>query len=420
MKKRVKRVAVLGALVLLAALVAPATEAVANHNANLRVQVSNPILVGDNCNPNTGRGCRFGESMRFLAPSPLNVHSGDEITFDFAGFHTASLLPVGTDALVFRGANRGIDKPFSLLLSDPDDTTAEGATAQRPAVKANPAVTAPSIGGAPVDCGAADNPCVYDGTEVVNSGLPFGPPPVTFTVTVDADPGQSFWVMCFIHTHMFLRVNVVADTAATTTQEQIDTAAAQQIAFDQEWAEQTDARLLKRQSSHVTASGKRVYDVKAGIDSHWANLNAFYPRRLVVPKGATVRYHFSELIYEDHTATVPAPNAFSLFDEFFVPSCDPDGDTGTGSDTPDPGTGPPCGGDLSQFEVDISSRAFWGMGNGVLSGASDIENSGVRGAQFDNNPWDLRYRARSRDGWRVFCLIHGAGMSQRVVVRAAR
>ena len=417
MTKRVKRVAVLGMLALVAAVVSPATRAVANHNATLRVQVSNPILVGDNCDPGTGKGCRFGESMRFLAPT-LNVHRGDEISFDFAGFHTASLLPVGQDALVFRGANRGIDKPFSVFQSDPDDTTAEGATADKPALKVNPAVAAPSIGGAPVDCGAADNPCVYDGTKVVNSGLPLGPPPVTFTVTIDTAAGNSFWVMCFLHTHMFLRVNVVADTAAATTQEQIDSAAAQQIAFDQEWAEQTDARLLTKRSSHVTASGKRVYDVKAGIDSHWANLNAFYPRKLSVPKGATVRYHFSELIYEDHTATVPAPAAFSLYDQFFAPMCDPDTDTGAGPDTPDPGTGPPCGGDLSKFETDMSSPVFWGTGNGVLSGASDIENSGFRGAQFDNNPWDLKYRARSgKKGWRVFCLIHGAGMSQRVVVK---
>lgn len=414
-----RKVAVLAALALAVGVVPPMGQALAGHSGSLTIQVSNPILVGKNCDPETGHGCRSGESMRFLAPT-LNVHKGDKLTFDFAGFHTASLLPAGQDALAFRSGNTGgIDKPYSLLISDPDDTTEEGAAADKPATKANPAVLAPSIGGTPADCGAADDPCAYDGTSVVNSGLPLGPPPVTFTVTVDADPGQSFWVICFVHTHMFLRVNVVGDDVTETTQAQVDAAKATMTAFDQEWAEETDAKLINARSSRITSSGQKVYDVKAGVDSHWAGLNAFYPKKLAVPKGATVRYHFGSLVYEDHTVTSPAPNAFELFNEFFVLNCDPDGDAGAGPDTPDPGTGPPCGGDSTQLEVDISSRGMWGMGNGTLSGGSDLENSGIRGAQFANNYYDLKYNARSnKKGWKVFCLIHGGGMSNRVVVKA--
>ena len=224
-------------------------------------------------------------------------------------------------------------------------------------------------------------------------------------------------MMCFVNTHIFLRVNVVDDTAATTKQEQIEAKKASMIATDKKWAEETDAKLLRAKSSHVTSAGKRVYDVKAGVDSHFANLNAFYPRKLAVPKGATVRYHFGNLVYEDHTVTLPTPTALDLFSEFFTFGCDPDGDAGTAADT-EPGNGPPCGGDFSKIEVDISSRAMWGMGNGILSGSSDLENSGIRGAQFSMNFYDVKYRARSpKKGWKAICLIHGTGMSNRVMVK---
>jgi hypothetical protein len=412
-----RRITVFCLFGLLAATLSPATQAVAAHGGGLTVQVSSPIAVGENCDPGSGAGCRFGESMRFLAPT-LNVHKGDTLNFDFAGFHTASLLPAGADALVFRGSQTGgVGKPYSLLINDSDDTTEEGAPAEKPAVKANPAASNRTVGGAPADCGTPDNPCDYDGSQVVNSGLPLGPGLETFSATVNADAGKSFWIICFVHTHMFLRVNVVADSAATTTQEQIDTTKASLIATDQEWAEETDAKLIRGRSSHVTSSGERVYDVKAGVDSHFASLNAFYPKRLAVPKGATVRYQFGNLVYEDHTVTLPAPAAFDLFSEFFVLGCDPDGDAGAGPDTP-PGDGPPCGGDFSQIEVDISSRAMWGMGDGVFNGPTDLENAGIRGAQFSNSFYDVKFRARSsKKGWKAFCLIHGGGMANRVVVR---
>lgn len=419
MNRRVRKLAVFGVLAMTAAIVAPTTEAIASHNGALTIQVSNPMLVGKNCNPETFTGCRTGESMRFLAPT-LNLHKGDTLTFDFASFHTASLLPVGDDFLAFRGANTGgVGKPFSLLIPDPDDTTAEGAAADKPAVKANPAVALPSIGGVPVTCGASvDDPCNYDGTEVVNSGLPLGPPPVTFSTTIDANPGESFWVICFVHTHMNLRVNVVAASATASTQADIDAAKATMTAYDQEWADATDAKLINRQSSHITSSGKKVYDVFAGKDSHWANLNGFYPARTEVPRGATVRYHWSNLVYEDHTVSMPAPSVFSLFSEFFVPMCDSDGDSGSAPDTADESAppAPPCGGNVAQAEIDISSRVFNGAGNGTFTGASDLEHSGIRGAQFRNDFMDVKFNARSnKRGWRFICMLHP--MEGRVVVK---
>ncbi|HEX2240534.1 MAG TPA: hypothetical protein VHJ82_05285 [Actinomycetota bacterium] len=420
MNSRVRQLAVLSVIALLGTLFVVPSAAQAQNN--LTIQVSNPMLVGPNCDPQTQKGCRTGESMRFLAPT-LNVHKGDTLTFDFAGFHTASLLPVGQDWLAFRAANTGgVGKPFSAFIPDPDDTTADGGTAERPSIKPNPAVERPSIGGVPTDCGTEANPCTYDGGEVVNSGLPGGPPPVRFKVTIDANPGSGFWVMCFLHTHMVLRVNVVENAAAATTQAQIDAAKASMIAFDREWAESTDAQLINARSSHTTASGDRVFDVKAGVDSHWANLNGFYPKRTTVPKGSVVRFHWEQQIYEDHTVTMPRPAAFSLFDEFFVPMCDPDGDSGPGPDTP----GNPDAQDPSQLcanpaqlEFDVTSRVFHGFGDGTFTGASDLEHSGIRGAQFSNAPFDVRFTARSdKKGWGFFCMLHP--MAGRIIVKPVR
>jgi plastocyanin len=413
MKRRWRTIAVFGVLALVSGMASPVTQAIASHNGNLTVQVSNPMVVGKNCDPDTGRGCRTGESMRFLT-SNLKVHKGDTLTFDFQGFHTATLLPVGTDWLGFRQSSTGgVGKPFSIFNSDPDDTTAEGAAADKPAVKLNEDAGFPSVGGAAVTCGAPADPCSYDGTAVVNSGLPLAPPPNTFAVKINANPDpRGFWVMCLLHTHMVFKVTVVPDAEAASTQAEIDTAKATQIAFDQEWAEETDAKLINARSSHINAAGQKVYDVSVGQDSHWANLNGFYPKKTSIPKGATVRFHFSQLIYEDHTATMTAPGAFSLFEEFFTPMCDPDGDTGPGPDTADTSVppAPPCGGNVSQSEIDITSRVFNGTGNGTFGGASDLEHSGIRGANFTNGNFDVKFTARSsKKGWQYFCMLHPMG-----------
>ena len=412
--RRTKILALSGTMAVLLAVMAPGSPATAQ-TAELTVQVGEPFLVGKNCNPDAFTGCRTGESMRFLAPT-LKVHKGDTLTFDFPGFHTAALLPVDTDFLAFRSANTGgIDKPFSIFISDPDDTTAEGATPAKPAVKANPAAASPSVGGVPADCGAADNPCEYDGSEVVNSGLPQGPPPTPFTTTINANPGESFWVICLLHTHMNLRVNVVPDSEATTTQAEIDAARTSMISYDKEWAEATDAKLISKQSSHTTASGQKVYDVFAGKDNHWASLNGFYPAKTTVSKGATVRFHWSNLVYEDHTVTMPKPAAFTLFDEFFTLGCDPDGDSGTSPDTAPTSEGPPCE-DMMQLEIDTTARVFNGIGDGIFTGASDLEHSGFRGAQFRNDHLDVKFtKASTKKGWKYFCMLHP--MNGRVVVK---
>jgi len=411
----------LAACLALAAAAAPLPGASASHNGNLNVQVGQFFGVGGRCNQATFEGCRAAESMRFLAPS-LRVHEGDVVTFDIQGFHTATFLPRPTDLFDWAARNAGgVGKPWSLWGPEADDTAIDpGGSTSTPSIKVNNKAFFPSHSG----CGeSASNPCGYDGSAYVNSGVPSPAAPPAFSVRIDAAPDANnpIWVVCLVHPHMFIRIIVVPDDAATTTQTEIDADEAAKIALDQEWAQATDAEMLKSKSSHVNSSGQRVSDVYAGVDNHWATLYGFYPKKIAVRKGQTVRFHFTEGIYEVHTATFPIEDGFELFDETFVPLCDPDGDSGAGPDTPADEEGPPCGGDLSKVELDAPPMMFYPQGDGTFGG-TDYENSGLRGAVGfaaapRNDPWDLKFTKASAKGYRYLCVIHGAMMSGRVIVK---
>lgn len=409
-----KTLAILGALTVVAAVAVP-TPATATHSDELTVQVGGHFGVGPNCDPQTGRGCRSGESMRFQAPN-LKVHKGQTLTFDFHGFHTATFLPANADLFHWIQSNTpGITNPYSVFVEDPDDTPLDGGSSAKPSTKFNPAVQFPTD----PSCGTTDNPCTYDGS-LVSSGIPGeGEGPATFSVKVNANEGDIFWVICLIHPHMFVKVSVVGDAAAASTQAEIDVAKAGNLAADLDWAQSQDAKLINKRSSHVTASGQRVYDVNVGVDNHRAALNAMYPRKTVVPKGATVRFNFNELIYEPHTATMSLREGIERGQEMFSPWCDPDTDSGSGPDEPLGSGGPPCGGDFSKFEVDVPSPLFNVTGNGVFRGNDDFENSGVRGGlQFSTPPFDVKFaKVSNRKGWKFFCLVHGLGMAGRIKVK---
>lgn len=415
MKRSLRKFAVLAALSVAAVVAIPSPPATATHAGALNIQVGGHFGVGPNCNQQTFKGCRSGESMRFQAPN-LKVHAGDTLTFDFHGFHTATFLPANTDLFHWIQSNTpGTSSPFSLLVPDPDDTPLDNGSSERPSVKVNNAVqfaTDPS-------CGGADNPCSYDGT-LLNSGFPQGEP-ASFSATINANEGDVIWVLCLVHPHMFVKVTVVGDDVPASTQADIDVARAANLAADFDWAEAKDAKLINKRSSHVTASGQKVYDVFVGVDNHRASLNAMYPRKTAVPKGATVRFQFNELIYEHHTATMSFREGLERGQEMFSPWCDPDTDSAPGPDNPaEFGGGPPCGGDFSQFEVDVPSPLWNVSGNGVFRGNADFENSGFRGGlQFSTGPFDVKFaKPSNRKGWRFFCLVHGPGMSGRIRVRS--
>lgn len=346
------------------------------------------------------------ESMRFFGPDTITVHQGDRITFDFRGFHTATMLPSGASPDDWFADNTSPTGQYGFAVTDPDDGAG--------AFKDNfGAVVTPSQ----PDCGGEGQaPCTYLGDDVVNSGVPFELPG-TFTVTVNSEPGTSFWVVCLIHHHMRKRIRVVADPASATPQSAIDELRREQVARDLDWAEATHEKYSGRRTSHETAAGRRVWDAWAGVDSRFVSLYAFYPKRLSIQKGDVVRWRFDSLVHEDHTVSMPDPQIFFRL-QFDEPMCDPDGDQGTGPDTTpesDPQTGQPVCPEGSTLETDVSHQFWGGTGNGVLSGMNDAEHSGIRGAQAENltppaagiDSYDVRFGAKSGNRpFKYFCFLH--------------
>jgi len=398
------------AAVMLAFVAFTGPSASANHNGALEVQVGAPIA-----------SVNGAASMRFLGASRITVHQGDTITFDIGGAHTATSLPANTGADDWLDDNfRGLDKPFYYVNTDPDEAAG--------IVKDNfLAIDQPSD----PTCGGAGEPaCVHDGTEVVNSGSLFGQDSPAerfdFTIDVDAQAGDFFWVVCLAHPHMRMKVTVVANNAAATTQEAIDTAAASQLAQDTDWAEATHAKYKAKRTSHVAANGVRYRDAWAGVDSHTASIAQFYPRKLVLKKGQRVRWRFDGLVYEDHTVSMPIPAIFGI--NFGTAECDTNGDAPDGDVEPippatpeDEPTCPP--GAVLEFDFDPADFLS-GVGDGVLRGRNDMEHSGIRGANIvtegplhGNSSYDVRFAARSGDRpFQYLCFLHDR-MGGKIVVK---
>lgn len=389
-----KLVSVLSLMVLSAGLLTVGPTASASHAA-ITVQVG--AQLGGRALP--------AESMRFLGPDTITVHQGDRITFDFRGFHTATMLPTGVGADDWLADNTSTTGQYGFAETDPDD----GAGAYKDNFDA---VVTPSQ----QDCGGAGQaPCTYAGDAVVNSGAPFELPG-TFTVTVNSQPGTSFWVVCLIHHNMRKRIRVVADPALSTPQSAIDGVQRAQIARDLDWAAATHTKYSDRRTSHVTAAGQRVWDAWAGVDSRFVSLFAFYPKRLSIQRGDTVRWRFDSLVHEDHTVSMPDPQIFSRL-QFDESMCDPDGDQGPGPDSAAEfdDQGQPACPEGSTLEVDISNQFWGGTGNGVLSGSDDLEHSGIRGSQAEDltppaagiDSFDVKFGARSgRNPFKYFCFLH--------------
>ena len=388
-------VAALASTALAAGLLTVGPAATASH-AGISIQVG--AQLGPRSLP--------GESMRFFGPDTITVHQGDRITFDFRSFHTATMLPAGVGADDWLADNTTATGRYGFAVTDPDDGANE--------FKDNfPGVATPTD---PTCGGAEQSPCSYTGDDVLNSGAPFELPS-SFTATVNAEPGATFWVVCLIHHQMRKRIRVVADPASATPQSTIDELRREQAARDLDWAEATHTKYSSRQTSHEAAGGRRVWDAWAGVDSRYVSLLAFYPKRLNIDRNDVVRWRFDQLVHEDHTVSMPDPGIFFRlnFDEFV---CDPDGDQGPGPDTPpdhDPETGEPVCPEGSTLEIDVSHDFWGGTGNGVLSGQNDVEHSGIRGQQAARltppagglESFDVRFGARSGNKpFKFFCFLH--------------
>jgi plastocyanin len=340
------------------------------------------------------------DGMRFYAPA-LSVHQGDIVTFEIDGFHTATLLPANTDADTWVAANAsGPGKPYSLFVPDPDEGTS--------GLKFNNTAVLPSQ----LDCGSATDPCPYDGTGVVNSGIvdasDVNANQYAFSVQINSAVGSTISGLCLIHLGMRVQITVVASSETATTQAEIDAFAAAKSNHDARAAHKLHETLLV-QTAH---QGGDVVDAFAGYDGPHFALDHMYPKKIYLQKGQQVTWHFDQLNFEDHTVTFPAKKAFKIAGNSFVPVCDPDGDTGTAPDDPADMSATMlvdvCPGGISQIELDFDSRFIPPAGDGVVTSTRDFESSGVEGANAGaSDPFTLRFTAKTvTKPYTFICMIH--------------
>jgi plastocyanin len=337
------------------------------------------------------------------------VHDGDAVTFVFDGFHTATLLPANTDADAWVQDN-AVAGPFSFIIPNPDD----GGTAAEPALKGNPAALFPSLDGAPATCGSEADPCAT-GAAVVNSGVPFDPT-ATFTATIEGAVGDVLPVLCLIHLNMWLDITVVDAPTAATTQAEIDANHDSTVQSDATKAGKRHDKLVDRQTGTQLPNGTTMWDAFAGVDGAGWALLGMYPSTLEIDRGDTVRWHFDELVFEDHTVSMPFAKARAIFNQTFVPLCDLDGEGSEPRTEPD--LPPPTFCSAGEVEFAVPPKMAFERGNGTFRG-SDYENSGVEGANIGGvDPYDVKFTAVSPNkGFRYFCLIHSPFMDGRVVVQ---
>ncbi len=338
-------------------------------------------------------------------PRALKVPTGSTIQFLIEGFHTATLLPAGASAAQDEKTN-GVAKTDE----DPGHN-ANGTTHTQ--------LNIPGLSPTNPACGAPVSPCPFDGTAVVSSGAPFGPPTGPFTVHVTAAPG-TYAFHCRVHPGMVGWLNVLPANAQGTTPAQLAKTVHDQVKADVKAG--FDAEEKVEHSSHVrNSNGSTTWYMTAGTgspDGHVAVLE-FLPLVLGIHPGDTVVWR-PQSVNEPHTVTFPG----ELFTDL-VPMCE-----GLTGDTPAvPNHLPPN----SPFDFHCGAQPFpdevaLGGGNGVrnLTGPGTISDSGVfatramrralgmpKGSLFSR--WSVSFVGAAKGSYTYICQIH-QGMEATITV----
>jgi len=395
MKTRSRVLAAIGAVVLIGTLLSAPLQAQTPTSYTVRV------------------GAQFftrgipGFSNRFL-PETIRVHEGDTIKFVGtlgSGVSAHALLPAGVGPTEWREDHQvRPGNRWFVAQPDPDD----GARNQ----KFNTRVFTPTR----FDCGDEANPCGFAGNGVLNGG-----DARRFSVTIQANPGTVIYAISMIYASSNFRIEVVPDGRKASTQAGLDKRARARVHQDYETAAALHNKYSDRKTSHINDKGKRVWDAWAGVDNGNVSLLAMYPKKLAIEKGDLVQWHF-DLESEIHDVAFPFDKALKTIQNSFTPVCDPDGDGGSGPDTPPSAPPPGFCEDPSQLEFDLLNRQLYSGGNHFFEGR-DYENSGLRGAQalrngfFSERPYNLKFGAASPEkGFKYFCTFHGPFMGGRVIV----
>jgi len=224
-------------------------------------------------------------------PRTLKVTQGQTIGFAIQGFHTATLLPAGVSA--------------SSDLRQNGIATADDDVAPNPNGTSHVAIDFPAVMPTSFACGTDANPCSFDGSSVVSSGAPLGPPPAgPFMVTVNAAPG-TYAFLCRIHPGMTGHITVVGPGGSATSAGHVADAVAHQVKSDvkagyrAEWKASENAR-------HDNHDGTTTWYVTPGAQSPDRKVAVleFLPQNVSIKSGDRVVWRMRES-NEPHTVTFP-------------------------------------------------------------------------------------------------------------------
>lgn len=331
------------------------------------------------------------ESMRFF-PETIRIHQGDILHFTTDGFHTATLLPLGAGPVEWYDRHTGPNDPYAAFQRDKDDGPRAFVFSTKIALP-----TDPTCGG------SGQSPCSFDGSALMNSGVPLTGP-LDMRASVDVAPGHTFYVVCLIHgAMMHMRVNVVGNAQPRSTTKHIKTVNSAALAQDHDTALALDAKFNSRRTWHWH-NGQKVWDAWSGVDSSHVGLYGMYPHSLKIARGDRVQWHFDELTFEDHTVTFPAAKAYQVTGNSFVPVCE----SASGDDNPPQLPGPPFCNNPARLEIHFDNRFVRRAGDGSFARA-DYQSSGVRGTNspFGDRNYTLKFTKRSgADAFQYICLIH--------------
>ncbi len=338
-------------------------------------------------------------------PRSLKVATGSTVQFALEGFHTATLLPAGVTAAQDQKAN-GVAKTDG----DPGHN-ANGTTHTK--------LNLPALSPSNPACGSAKAPCTFDGTSVVSSGAPFGPPSGPFVVHVTAAPG-TYAFDCRIHPGMKGQITVLSSGSTGTTPTELAQAVHAQVKADVKAGFAAEEKV--EHSSHIkNANGTTTWYMTAGTgspDGHVAVLE-FLPLVLGVRPGDTVVWR-PQSVNEPHTVTFPGE-----LNSDMLPLCE-----GKGGDTPAaPKEIPPNG----PFDFSCGAQPFpdeveFGGGNGVrnLTAPGQISDSGVFATRTERHAlglptgsffsrWSVSFVGATKGTYTYICQIH-AGMVGTITV----
>lgn len=363
------------------------------------------------------------ESMRFY-PATLQVHQGDVVNFTSVGFHAVALLPLGESAAEWVAENAGgIGRPWSLFEQDPDDDPG--------ALKANLGVVFPTR-----DCGwPTETPCEFDARphelgDVLGSGLALVPEgdaaearQLDYSVTINADPGETVEVVDPVNPKMTMTIEVVGadetppDPAAIAAQS-ADVLEKDAVAADRLHRSYSRKKITKK------IRGKTYRMAWAGVETETISLRGMYPRKITIKKGQGVRWNFDKNVFSSYTVTFPAGRAIAQANTFPIVACDPDGDVmgGTADTQPVSAQAPYCS-SYAELELEVPESLPLPAGDARLTSARDVASSGLRGAGLvsDRRPYDLLFPKPSpKKGFAYASMLHeisGVRATGKVVVR---